>query len=118
VGLDLGAGVSWTATSAVRVHGQLSLATSVGIGRGPHQARAGLAPTVGVELVPSQHFAFVFDVVSSLGYQGGLDWVAPAVSIRTAIGPRVGVELNALLPLVGPTPRALARAGLRVTVRL
>lgn len=104
-------------SSKLFVHGALTGIASIGMGRGPKQARAGLTPLVGVELRASEHFGAVLDLEASALYEAPLEYVAPKISLRGAFG-RYGIQLDALLPLAGPTPRPLAVAQLRFTGRI
>lgn len=117
LGADLGAGLTWAPTGALRVHGQLSLLGSIGLGRGPTQPRGAIAPTVGAELRPGKAFALAVDLAASFGYEAGLDWFAPQIALRFAPTERLGIAIEAMLPMVGPTPRPLASAALRATWR-
>lgn len=117
VAADVGGAAVFEASSAVRLHGNLNLGASIGLGRGPKQARGLVAPTVGVELRPGKAFSTAISVASSFGEKAALDWLAPGVSFRFGAGD-LGIALDAQLPLVGRTPRPLGTGGLSVTYRL
>ncbi len=101
---------------ALQLYGQLSVIGSMGLGRGPTQMRLGLAPSLGAQLTVKRSFGVALGVASSLLYDQSLDYLSPQMSFRTAIG-KVGIQLDAMIPLVGPTPRPLLVGQLRATYR-
>ena len=116
VGLEAALSAQYNLSQTFHVHGYLPVLGSMGVGLGPKQVRVGLAPVVGLETRVGKHFGVVVDVASGFLYDHPFEQLSPQLGLRTAIGP-VGVELDAMLPLLGPTPRPLASAELRVSAR-
>jgi hypothetical protein len=114
--LESGLSAQLDVGEAIQLYGQLSLIGSMGLGRGPTQTRIGLAPSLGAELTVKRSFGVALGLGCGLLYEQNFDHLSPPVSLRTAIG-KVGIQLDAMVPVAGPTPRPLVIGQLRATYR-
>jgi hypothetical protein len=116
VALDLGVSGVWAPVRSFRVHADLGGVGAAAISKGPALPGAGAVATLGVEWQPVRPFALVADLHTGFGYTAPVDIVAAAIGIRTGIGDRLGIELDATVPLAG-RDRSLAGAELRAAYR-
>lgn len=116
VGADLGvAGV--TGRGPWEGHGQVGLAASAGLSKGPTQARVGVPVTLGGSLRAGAAFAVALDAIGSFGATAPVDHLAAAPAVRFAAGDHWGLELGAAVPLAG-RERGLAAVSLATSWRL
>jgi hypothetical protein len=116
VALESGLSAQLDVGEALQLYGQLSVIGSMGLGGGPTQVRVGLAPSLGAELTVKPSFGVAVGVTSGLLYDHPFEQLSPQVSLRTAIG-KVGIQLDAMVPVTGPTPRPLVVGPLGATYR-
>lgn len=112
LGFELGASGSWRAAEWLELHGYLGGDLSGAVGRAAGLPRGGAVVVAGAQLSPFTWGALVIDLTGRLG---ALNYFAPTVAFRFAIG-KVGIELAATKPLAG-TDRHTVIGGLRVNYR-
>ncbi len=115
LGFDLGLAWRFRAAEHLTLHANLAALTSFALSAGPALPRAGIAPTLGVEVRPWQAFGAVADLVGRFGVDAPVDVLGAALALRAG-GAHLGAELGATVPLAG-RERALATVDLRVTWR-
>lgn len=114
--MDAGFNLAWASHPIVTLHGSLAFAGSVGISNGPAVPRGGVRLMVGLDIHPLRWFSIVVDLDAAFGYRGALDMIAPGIAFRFAIRDHVGIELGAIVPVVGEE-RALVVGALQLSWR-
>ncbi|MCA9604875.1 MAG: hypothetical protein H6719_07545 [Sandaracinaceae bacterium] len=99
--MDLGVTGAFVLNENFRAHIWLTLLGSLGIGAGPADPRGGVRFGGGLDWRPFEWLSFVAEVQSGFFYRALLDVLAVNAGVRLALGPEVGVELAAALPLFG-----------------
>lgn len=116
-GVDLGVAWQWAAAERFAVHGQVSALETWAFSAGAAYPRTGANVDAGVAWRPGKAFAGALDVVAGVGNGTALESLAVAPAFRFAAGDRVGLALEAAVPLAGRYPPQ-ATVDLGVTVRL
>lgn len=116
LGLDVGFGVSKALSDKVRLHGDLDLLGQAWVGSGA--LRGGVGVLAGAEWRVGKAFGLVGDVHGGFGFASAIDDVSIAPGFRFAGGDHLGIELSAMVPLVGRDRAPLAAAALRLSWRL
>lgn len=117
VGADLGLAGAWRVHERVRLHGQVSALGTAAISAAPADPRFGANVDAGVEWRPGKAFSSALDLVGGFGNGQVVEGAGVAPAFRFAIGRRVGLGLEATVPLFGRRP-PLATVDLGMTVRL
>jgi len=117
VGLELGAAVRKAFSSRFDFYGYFGVDSSLAFGDAPADPRGGVLGNAGVEYTFFRGFGLALDANAHLGHRAPLDYVAPALAFRFAVGAHVGVEIGASVPLAG-ADRHDAVGGVRVSYRL
>ena len=103
------------AHDALRLHASAGLIGSLALGSGPEQPRLGFATSAGAQWLPWRWGSLVLDVYGQLGYAALLDVLALSPALRFG-GDQLGVELSAVVPVLG-RERALLAGFLQVSWR-
>ncbi|MEZ4338707.1 MAG: hypothetical protein R3B82_18980 [Sandaracinaceae bacterium] len=99
--MDLGVTAAFVLNENFRAHAWLTLLGSVGAGIGPADPHGGLRVGGGVDWRPFEWLSFVVELQTGLFYRALLDLFAVQAGARLALGPEVGLELAASLPIAG-----------------
>lgn len=117
VGADLGLAGGWRVHERVRLHGQVSALGTAAVSVAPADPRFGANVDAGVEWRPGRAFAAALDLVGGFGNGQMVEAAGVAPALRFAVGRRVGLGLEATVPVFGRRP-PLATVDLGMTVRL
>ncbi len=117
LGAEVGAIGRYLPMSALELHGYAGLDGTLAVTAAEQVPRGGASLLLGAQWAPLDWFSVVLDVQSHFGHRAALDYVAPAVGLRFALGKQLGAELDAWVPVVGEA-RQLAAGGFKLTYQL
>jgi hypothetical protein len=101
VGAEYGVSLSGYFAPKISAHLLAAGDLSAGIGPGLASVRAGALLLIGLAWTPAQWFSFVLDAQLHFAAIAPLDWFAPAAALRFRVWRGLGLELSALVPVVG-----------------
>ncbi len=99
--MDLGLSGALVLNESFRAHAWVTVLGSVGAGAGPADPRVGARVGGGLDWRPFEWLSFVVELQSGFFYRALLDVLAVNAGVRLALGPEVGVEIAAALPIFG-----------------
>lgn len=99
--MDLGLTAGFVLNENFRAHAWVTLLGSVAAGNGPADPHGGVRVGGGVDWRPFEWLSLVVELQSGLFYRALVDLLAVNAGARLALGPEVGVELAAQLPILG-----------------
>lgn len=114
--VDVAALARWQLIDSIALHGQLGFTTSAAFSAGPSDALFGAQLLVGGAWSPWKWFAVVAEVGALLGNGSALYHLTAGGGLRFAFANHFGIELAAVLPLVG-ADRTTFAGGLRFGYR-
>jgi hypothetical protein len=117
VGAEVGAAFLYRPSVRFEVHGFAGAGVSAAVSGAAPLPRAGVLLNLGAQYAFAPWFALTLDGNLRMGERDTLDYLAPALGLRFALGNNLGAELSAALPVAG-AERALAAGALRVSWRL
>ena len=118
LGLDVGFGSVQKLGHGVYLHADSTLLSQVVFGGGTEGLRVGVGALSGLEWRPGKAFDLVLDLHAGFGFADALDDLSLAPAFRFGGGKHLGVELSAMVPLIGRDRAPLAAADLKVSWRL
>ncbi len=100
-GAELGLSIAVRKWQRVAINLVLSGDFTVGLSRAPVDPRGGFMVLAGVQYAPATWFAFALDLQGHFGQRAPLDYLAPALALRFRLYKQLGLELAAMIPLLG-----------------
>lgn len=117
VGAEVGAAFLYRPIERFEVHGFAGAGVSAAVSDAAPLPRAGALINLGAQYAFAPWVALTLDGNLHMGTRAAVDYLAPALGLRFAVGNNFGAELSAAVPVAG-AERALAAGALRVNWRL
>ncbi|MGQ0506705.1 MAG: hypothetical protein ACT4TC_15440 [Myxococcaceae bacterium] len=118
LGVELGLSGELRPVTPIELHAYAGADLGVGVfSPAPAQPRWGALVVLGMQYTPWRWFGVALDFAGHFGSRAAVDYVAPALALRFAVGKAVGIDLSASLPLAGADRHDFTGA-LRLTYRL